>query len=91
MLRLIGGVIAGIVVWAVVVTVLNLGLRHGMPGYAAVEKSMLFTLPMMITRLSISGISSLASGYAAAAAGKRQLAALIAGIVLLLPFLWVLK
>jgi hypothetical protein len=89
MLRLIGGVIAGIVVWAVVVTVLNLGLRHGMTGYAAVEKAMLFTLPMMIARLTISGISSLVSGYAAAAIGNRQRAALIAGFVLLLPFLWV--
>jgi hypothetical protein len=89
MLRLIGGVIAGIIVWIVVVTVLNLGLRYGMTGYAAVEKAMLFTLPMMVARLTISGISSLISGYAAAAAGKRQLAALIAGVVLLLPFLWV--
>lgn len=87
MLRLIGGVIAGIIAWIVVVTILNFGLRYGMPGYSAVEKAMLFTLPMMIARLTISGISSLISGYAAAAVGARQLSALIAGVILLLIFL----
>lgn len=85
MLRLIGGVIAGVVTWAVVVTVLNLGLRHGWPAYAAVEKAMLFTVPMMGARLSISGISSLVSGYVASAIGRGQ-SALIAGVVLLLIF-----
>ena len=86
MLRLIGGVIVGILVWGIGVTVLNLGLRHGWPAYAAVEKAMLFTVPMMAARLSISGISSLVSGFTAAAIGGRQ-AALIAGVLLLLIFL----
>ncbi len=87
MLRSIGGIVAGLVVWAIVVTVLNLGLRYGMPGYAAVEKAMLFTVPMMAARLSISAVSSLASGYAAAAIGRRQMPAIVAGIIMLLLFI----
>jgi hypothetical protein len=87
MLRLTGGTIAGFVIWIAVVTVLNLGLRHGMTGYAGVEKAMTFTLPMMIARLSISAVSSLASGYGAAAVGRGPRAATITGFLLLLLFL----
>ena len=87
MLRLIGGVIVGLIAWLIVVTVLNLGLRHGWPAYAAVEKAMLFTVPMMAARLSMSGISSLVSGYVAAAVGRSGQAALVAGVLLLLLFL----
>jgi hypothetical protein len=86
MLKLIGGVLAGIVAWIVIVTVLNLGLRHGWPAYAAVEKAMTFTLPMMVARLSESALSSLASGYIAARIDKGGWAALVTGTILLLPF-----
>ena len=76
-LSLVLGVIAGVVVWAVIVTVLNLGLRHGWSDYAAVEKAMAFALPLTIARLSISGISSLASGaVASAVCGERSKSAL---------------
>jgi hypothetical protein len=85
-LRLIGGVIIGILVWGIGVTVLNLGLRHGWSAYGAVEKAMLFTVPMMAARLSVSGISSLVSGFVAAAIGRSGQAALIAGVLLLLLF-----
>jgi hypothetical protein len=87
MLRFIGGVVSGIIAWVVVATVLNFGPRYGWPAYAAVEKVMLFTVPMMAVRLSISGISSLVSGYVSAAIGRRSQAALIAGVLLLLIFL----
>jgi hypothetical protein len=86
MLRSILAVVAGVLAWGMVVTILNLGLRHGWPAYAAVEKAMLFTVPMMAARLSISGISSLVSGFAAAAVGRSGQAALIAGVLLLLIF-----
>ena len=87
MLRSILAVVAGLLAWAVGVTVLNLGLHHGWPAYAAVEKAMLFTVPMMAARLSISGVSSLVSGFVAAAVGRSGQAALIAGVLLLLIFL----
>ena len=86
-MRLIGGVVAGLVAWTAIVTLLNLGLRHGWPAYAAVEKAMLFTFPMMAARLAMSGISSLGAGYVAAWAGKGGRAALFSGLVLLLLFL----
>ena len=84
MLRLIGGVAAGIVAWGIVVTVINLGLRHGWHDYAAVEKAMTFTLPMMITRLSMSAVSSLVGGFLAALVDRW--APLVAGTILLLLF-----
>jgi hypothetical protein len=87
MLRPIGGVVAGIVAWIVIVTVLNLGLRYGLPGYAAVEKAMNFTFAMMIARLSISAVSSLASGYVAGWISKGGWAPWISGMFLLAMFL----
>jgi len=87
MMRLIGGVVAGAVAWFVIVTVLNLGLRYGWHDYAAVEKAMTFTLPMMIARLSESGVSSILSGMIAAMIARDRRAALYAGLVLLLVFL----
>ena len=87
MIRLAGGVIAGVVIWIAGVTQLNIGLRNGLAGYAEVEKTMAFTPPMLIARLSISAASSLASGYGAARLGRKGRAATITGIILLLLFL----
>jgi hypothetical protein len=78
-------VVAGLVAWIALVTVINLGLRHGWPAYAAVEKAMTFTLAMMAARLLESFVSSLASGWVAAKIGGR-LAALVTGLMLLLMF-----
>jgi hypothetical protein len=87
MKRLIGGTIAGLIAWITIVTILNLGLRYGWPAYAAVEKTMLFTLSMMAARLAMSGFSSLAAGYIAASVGKGGPAPLVSGAFLLLMFL----
>lgn len=84
--RLIGGSIAGVVTWIVLVTLLNLILRHGWADYAAVEKAMTFTLPMMTARLAISAISSLAGGAVAAGIARGDRAALVSGVILLLLF-----
>jgi hypothetical protein len=85
MRRKVIGIVAGLVSWGALVTVLNLGLRHGWPAYAAVEKAMTFTLAMMAARLLESFVSSLASGWIAARIGGR-IAALVAGLLLLLLF-----
>ena len=87
MVRLIGGAIAGMIVWIVVVTILNLGLRNGWPAYAAVERAMVFTVPMMAARLAESAIASLAGGYAAARIARGGPAALLSGVALLLLFI----
>ncbi|HEY4113583.1 MAG TPA: hypothetical protein VGM17_05920 [Rhizomicrobium sp.] len=87
MLRIIGGAVAGAITWFVVVTILNFGLRYGWPDYHAVEKAMTFTLPMMIARLTESGISSIAGGYVAATIGRERVwSPLFAGVILLIPF-----
>ena len=85
MLKLIGGVIAGLAAWIVLVSALDWILRNGWHDYAAVEKSMAFTTPMMVARLAMSAACSLAAGYAAARLDKR--APLIAGTILLLLFI----
>lgn len=87
MLRAIAGIIAGAFAWLIIVTLLNLGLRYGWRDYAAVEKAMIFTPPMMLARLSESAVSSILSGaIAAAIAGKRR-TALLSGLILLALFL----
>jgi hypothetical protein len=87
MLRIVAGAVAGVVVWFVVATILNFALRYGWHDYAAVEKAMTFTLPMMAARLTESGISSIIGGMAAATIGRdRMRPALAAGIILLIPF-----
>jgi hypothetical protein len=85
MLRLIGGVIAGGIAWTVLATILNLALRHGWADYAAVEKAMAFTVPMMAARLAMGAVCSLTAGFVAAGIDKR--APLIAGTILLLLFI----
>ena len=41
---------AGLFTWVLIATLINRGLRFGLPGYAAVEQSMQFTLPMRLSR-----------------------------------------
>ena len=62
MRRAIGSVVAGLVAWLVVVTLLNFGLRAALPGYHAAEATMQFTLAMKVGRLSIAALTSLAAG-----------------------------
>ena len=88
MLRILAGAVTGAIVWFIVVTILNFCLRYGWHDYAAVEKAMTFTVPMMIARLLESGISSIAGGMVAALVGRdRMRPALGAGIILLVLFL----
>jgi len=89
MWRTIGAIVAGIVAWVVVVTVLNIGLRLWLPGYVQVEHTLVFTLPMKIARLTIAAITSLCAGAVTrAVARSSRLAPWIVGLALLLPFLW---
>ena len=87
MLRFVGGVIAGLVTWIVVVSALDFVLRFSWHDYGVVERAMTFTLPMMAARLSESAVSSLVSGFVAATVERGRWAALIAGSILLLLFL----
>jgi hypothetical protein len=62
MRRTIGSIIAGLVAWGVIVTLLNFGLRAAIPGYHAAEATLQFTMAMKIGRLTEAAITSLAAG-----------------------------
>src|SRR5215469_9696830 len=65
MKRAVYALVAGLVVWALVASLLNRGLRLGLPGYAAAEPTLSFTLGMKIARLILGAAASLAAGAAA--------------------------
>ena len=87
-MRITLGAIAGVVVWTIVVTACDIVIRKLWPEYAQVEKSLVFTLPMMIMRLSESAACSVLSGFVAALAARERIkSSLAAGVVLLALFL----
>ena len=66
MVRLIITFIAGLVSWVVIATLLNYLLRFGLPGYAAAEPSMDFSLLMQFARLALGAAASIGTGSIAA-------------------------
>ena len=87
MLIIAMGVVAGLVAWVLIVTVLNFGLRLWLPGYLEAEPGMGFTLTMKIARLVIAAITSVAAGaLVRLIAPKSRWAAWIVGLVLLAMF-----
>ena len=88
MRRKIAGVVCGLVAWIVVATILNWLMRLGWPGYAEAEAPMTFTLPMLLGRLAVGGLASVAAGAVLAWIAKRDgSAAIVLGIVLTVMFL----
>lgn len=60
--RAIGSIIAGLVGWFMIVTILNFGLRAAIPGYHAAEATLQFTSAMKAGRLVEAALTSLAAG-----------------------------
>jgi len=88
MKRSIFAVLGGIVVWVLVASVLNRGLRAGLAGYALAEPTLTFTLGMKIARLILGSLSSLAAGAAAGLiAPSRTSLPWVLGAVILAAFL----
>jgi hypothetical protein len=83
-MRTIGAVAAGLVVWIVVATIGNLALRFSWPAYAAVEKAMAFTLGMLVARLILGALASLGAGFTVAWLGRRKPIAAWSLVILLL-------
>ena len=81
--------IVGLVVWLICATALNILLRFTLPGYAAAEPQLQFTLTMMIARLALPGaIPSIAAGFASAWISRRNRRVTAAlAIILLVVFL----
>jgi hypothetical protein len=88
MLKTVAGIVAGLIVWLVVATIVNLGFRAFWPAYAQVESAMNFTLGMQLARLALGALSSLCAGFVAAritrGSGK---AVTVLGIVLIVLFI----
>ena len=88
MWRTIAAVIAALAVWTVVATILNFGLRAGLPGYHAAESTLQFTMAMKIGRLSLAALASLAAGASVRAVAPASRAApWVAGAIVLALFL----
>jgi hypothetical protein len=54
--------IAGFLAWGVVVTLINFVLRATIEGYVAAEPKLSFTFGMMVARLVMAAVTSLAAG-----------------------------
>lgn len=87
MTKNIVGVIAGLGVWVIVATVAGFIMRVSWPAYASVASAMTFTLPMMIARLSIGAIATIAMGTVTAAIAKSVIVRLMPGVLILLIFI----
>jgi hypothetical protein len=87
MWRTVLSIVAGLVAWAVVATILNFGVRLWLPGYAQAEPVMAFTLVMKIARLSLAALACLAAGaLVRAIAPASRAAPWIVGLILLCLF-----
>jgi hypothetical protein len=88
MLRLIAGVVLGVVAWFVAVSVLGYALGHLWPALAVASKNpTTLTIPMLVARLGVSFLSSIVGGLIAAlVSGERFRAPLGAGVLLLAFF-----
>jgi hypothetical protein len=84
MTRSIAAIAAGLVSWFVIATLGNFLLRAAMPGYAAVEVAMDFTLGMQFARLALGVLSSLGAGFVAAWLATRPRRDIVILIALLL-------
>ena len=88
MWRKVGAVVAGLVAWLVVVSLINRGLRLWLPGYVQAEPLLQFTLAMKIARLSMAAVTSLLAGMVVGAvAPSSRWAPWIVGLVTLAVFL----
>lgn len=87
MKRSILAVVVGAVTWVLVVSLLDRVLRLGIPGYTEAEPKFAFTLGMMLARLGIGALSSLAAGAVAALIARpAKWAPWITGAVFLVLF-----
>jgi len=88
MVKAIIAIVAGLVAWIAVVALAGVIMRSSWPAYARVVDAMTFTLPMMLARLSIGALATLAAGWVTAAIARRpMLVRLMPGLILLVAFI----
>ncbi len=87
MKRAVFAFLAGLAAWIVLISLLNRALRLGLPGYAAAEPAMSFTLGMLAARLAIGALASVIAGCIAAWLAPASLRLPVwLGIALLVAF-----
>lgn len=88
MWRTVLAVLGGLLAWAVIVSLINFGLRASLAGYPAAEHSLDFTLTMKIARLIMAAVTSVIAGaLTRAIAPSSRYAPWIVGEVILAAFL----
>jgi hypothetical protein len=88
MWRTIAGIIAGLVAWAAIVTILNFGLRAVIPAYHAAEATLQFSPAMKAGRLIEAALTSVAAGaIVGLIAPSRRWAPWAVGLLILAMFL----
>jgi len=88
MRRTAGALLGGFLTWFLLATLINWLLRLGLPGYAAAEHPMTFTLPMLAARLLTGALASLGAGHVAGRLTPvTARASLALGVLLLLLFI----
>jgi hypothetical protein len=81
-------VVAGLAVWFMLATVAGIIMRGAWPDYARVADAMTFTLPMMIARLTIGALATVAAGLVTAVIARGStLVRLAPGLLLLVAFI----
>jgi hypothetical protein len=88
MWRTVASIVAGLIAWVVIVTLLNFGLRAAIPGYHSAEATLDFTLAMKLGRLIEAAVTSVAAGAVVGlVALSKKWAPLIVGLIILAIFL----
>jgi hypothetical protein len=82
MIRTVGALLAGAIVWKAVVLLATLASRLAWPAYTAVEQSRIFALDMLFSRLAVGALATLAFGFVAAwvARGEQRIIRLILSV-----------
>ena len=88
MWRTMGAIVAGLVAWVAVVTLLNFGLRAAIPGYHAAEATLQFTAAMKAGRLIEAAITNVVAGAVVSLiAPTKRWAPWCVGLIILALFL----
>ncbi|MGC1323797.1 MAG: hypothetical protein WA849_16575 [Candidatus Udaeobacter sp.] len=80
-------ILAGLVTWVLVASILNFPLRAWWPHYHEAETAFSFTLGMKLARLALGAAASLCGGFVAAWIANGQAAAVSLGFLLLALFI----
>ena len=86
--RFVLAVVAALVTWTVVATIINFGLRAAISGYRAEELALSFSLGSQVARLALALVATVAAAIAAMVVSRGVVAsALVAGLLMLAMFI----